>query len=119
MRKGGRRAECARSGGGDCKAQLSPSRPPPSCPLLQVRAAKRDKLESYTSHGFKYGGSSGQISMQQKMLKQMVIVDKEAEAEGEAMADLVRGRGERKCGQAGQVQRGGCRGMASSLGVFS
>ena len=94
LRKGGRRAECARSGGGDCKAQLSPSRPPPSCPLLQVRAAKRDKLESYTSHGFKYGGSSGQISMQQKMLKQMVIVDKEAEAEGEAMADLVRGQGD-------------------------
>ena len=90
----------ARLGGGirewgihkEVNAQLSafhPSRSP-----LQVRAAKRDKLESYTSHGFKYGGSSGQISMQQKMLKQMVIVDKEAEAEGEAMADLVRGQGD-------------------------
>eukprot|EP00798_Chlamydomonas_sp_ICE-L_P030623 gene30623-35634_t len=45
----------------------------------ELRQAKRDKLDSYASHGFKYGGSSGQISMQQKMLKQIAVSDKEDE----------------------------------------
>ena len=58
-------------------------------PVPQIRNAKLEKLGSYTSHGFKYGGSSGQINMQQKMLKQMAVVEKEADAENEALADLV------------------------------
>ncbi len=33
----------------------------------EVRAMKREKLEAYTNHGFKYGGSSGQITMQMQV----------------------------------------------------
>jgi len=55
---------------------------------LEKEAAEREKLEEYTSHGFKFGGSSGQIRMQQKMKKQMDKMDTKAEEEAEAMAAL-------------------------------
>mmetsp|Transcript_1826 Transcript_1826/g.4755 ORF Transcript_1826/g.4755 Transcript_1826/m.4755 type:complete len:654 (+) Transcript_1826:192-2153(+) len=54
----------------------------------ELRAQKRDKLKEYTSHGFKYGGSSGQINMQQKKLKEMAKLDLEAENEAEELAAL-------------------------------
>ncbi|KAG1659967.1 hypothetical protein FOA52_010600 [Chlamydomonas sp. UWO 241] len=54
----------------------------------EIRNAKREKLDSYANHGFKYGGSSGQISMQQKMLKQVAKSDEQAAIEDSALADL-------------------------------
>lgn len=54
----------------------------------ELRAAKREKLREYTSHGFKYGGSSGQINMQQKKLKEIAKMDEEAEAEAHELAAL-------------------------------
>jgi len=53
-----------------------------------LRQAKRDKLKAYTDHGFKYGGSSGQIAMQQKKLKEIQKLDVEAETESEELAAL-------------------------------
>jgi len=36
-----------------------------------------DKLRTYTQHGFKYGGSTGQIAMQQKKLKELKKLENE------------------------------------------
>ncbi|KAK3285596.1 hypothetical protein CYMTET_6805 [Cymbomonas tetramitiformis] len=55
---------------------------------FELRETKRDKLAAYTQHGFKYGGSSGQIAMQQKMVKQLDKLDQETEAETEELAAL-------------------------------
>jgi len=53
-----------------------------------LRDAKAEKLRSYTQHGFKYGGSSGQINMQQKKLKELHKLETEGEETAEELADL-------------------------------
>jgi len=55
---------------------------------LEVEAAEKDKLSEYVGHGFKYGGSSGQITMQQKMKKQIEKMETRQEAEAEELAAL-------------------------------
>jgi len=55
---------------------------------VELREAKADKLRAYTQHGFKYGGSSGQIAMQQKKLKELKKVELEGEGIAFDLADL-------------------------------
>jgi len=55
---------------------------------LEVEAAEREKLKEYTQHGFKYGGSSAQINMQQKMKKQLEKNEAKQAEEAEEMAAL-------------------------------
>eukprot|EP00931_Biecheleriopsis_adriatica_P106298 TRINITY_DN80778_c0_g1_i1.p1 TRINITY_DN80778_c0_g1~~TRINITY_DN80778_c0_g1_i1.p1 ORF type:complete len:732 (-),score=222.01 TRINITY_DN80778_c0_g1_i1:129-2324(-) len=55
---------------------------------LEVEAAEREKLKEYVGHGFKYGGSSGQINMMQKMKKQLEKNEMKQEAEAEELAAL-------------------------------
>jgi len=55
---------------------------------LEVEAAEREKLKEYVGHGFKYGGSSAQINMQQKMKKQMEKNEAKQAEEAEELAAL-------------------------------
>ncbi|CAE8666632.1 unnamed protein product [Polarella glacialis] len=55
---------------------------------LENEGAERDKLKEYTGHGYKFGGSSGQINMMQKMKKQLVKNEAKAELEEEELAAL-------------------------------
>jgi len=55
---------------------------------LELEAAEREKLKEYVGHGFKYGGSSGQINMMQKMKKQLEKNDAKQEEEAEELAAL-------------------------------
>jgi len=54
----------------------------------ELRAEKRQTLYEYTQHGFRYGGSTGQIAMQQKKLKEIAKLDEEAAQEADEMAAL-------------------------------
>jgi ATP-binding cassette subfamily F protein 3 len=51
-----------------------------------LRAEQRATLAEFAGHGFKYGGSSSQINMQQMKLKQIEKSDLEAEEEAEQLA---------------------------------
>jgi ATP-binding cassette subfamily F protein 3 len=56
----------------------------------ELRAEKRAELFAYTDHGFKYGGSDGQINMMKMKKKQVEKLDEEAaedEEEGAALQE--------------------------------
>lgn len=55
---------------------------------MEKDAAEQAKLKEYTGHGFKYGGSSGQINMMMKMEKQMKKNEDKQTAEAEELAAL-------------------------------
>ena len=55
---------------------------------LELRAVERAKLAEFAGHGFKYGGSSSQINMQQMKLKQIEKIDRETEDEAAELAAL-------------------------------
>eukprot|EP00933_Yihiella_yeosuensis_P023634 TRINITY_DN18399_c0_g1_i4.p1 TRINITY_DN18399_c0_g1~~TRINITY_DN18399_c0_g1_i4.p1 ORF type:complete len:746 (+),score=214.97 TRINITY_DN18399_c0_g1_i4:32-2239(+) len=55
---------------------------------LENEQAEKDKLKEYTGHGFKYGGSSGQINMMKKMAKQLDKIEDKQEQEAEELAAL-------------------------------
>eukprot|EP00927_Polykrikos_kofoidii_P003866 TRINITY_DN11555_c0_g1_i1.p1 TRINITY_DN11555_c0_g1~~TRINITY_DN11555_c0_g1_i1.p1 ORF type:complete len:744 (-),score=152.43 TRINITY_DN11555_c0_g1_i1:231-2267(-) len=55
---------------------------------LENEAAEREKLKEYVGHGFKYGGSSGQINMMKKMEKQLHKAEVKQAEESEELAAL-------------------------------
>merc|ERR1712113_333479 len=48
---------------------------------LEVENAEKEKLKEYAGHGFKYGGSSAQINMMQKMKRQLEKLESKQEEE--------------------------------------
>jgi len=55
---------------------------------LEIEGAKKDKLQDYAGHGFKYGGSSAQINMMKKMEKQLEKLETKQEEDAEELAAL-------------------------------
>ena len=55
---------------------------------VALREEKKQKLEAYAGHGFKYGGSSSQINMMQRKANEAAKLDEEASDEAAALADL-------------------------------
>jgi len=55
---------------------------------VEKQQDEQAKLKEYSGHGFKYGGSSGQINMMMKMKKQMEKNEVAMAAEAEELADL-------------------------------
>jgi ATP-binding cassette subfamily F protein 3 len=53
-----------------------------------LREEKKKTLEGYAGHGFKYGGSSGQINMMQRKAHEAAKLDEEAQIEASETADL-------------------------------
>jgi len=55
---------------------------------VEKQQDEQAKLKEYSGHGFKYGGSSGQINMMMKMKKQMEKNEVAMAEEAEQLADL-------------------------------
>jgi len=55
---------------------------------LEIEAAENEKKREYSSHGFKYGGSSSQINMMKKMERQLEKAEAKQAEEAEELAAL-------------------------------
>lgn len=54
----------------------------------ELRQARREKMDSHASCGYKYGGSAVAMNMQSRMQRMIKESDKDAAVEEEALADL-------------------------------
>lgn len=55
---------------------------------VEIEAAENEKKREYSSHGFKYGGSSSQINMMKKLEKQLEKAEIKQAGEAEELAAL-------------------------------